>query len=219
MKPKPRTPPVGRWVTAPLVGAGVPSLAASRARSRAHDELPPHDPDGFLPPHVGERMVMRMPCSPYRVSARELARRFATTPRRAELADGLLRMRADARATGLRVGFQWVGGSFVEERAGDPNDLDVATFFVVPRDWDARASARAAEHLFQPTAARARYGCDAYFVRMAGRRKDLRALTLWYALFSHDRATMRWKGYLELDLEDDEDSAAAELVAAARAGT
>jgi hypothetical protein len=82
--------------------------------------------------------------------------------------------------------------------------VDVVTFFVMPPAWRDRAErervVRARPDLFKPTEAKARFGCDAYFVALGMNAAMFRSLTLWYALLSHDRKTLAWKGFVEVDL-------------------
>lgn len=166
--------------------------------------IPGHRKDGTLPPHLGKRMVRRNVCAPYRASIAEVRERFGAGPARSALVAGWLELRRELHAYGLVQGFQWLGGSFVESGEG-PRDVDVVTFFVMPRAWkkDREVRARAIESrpdLFRPTEAKARYGCDAYFTPLVMHPSMFRQMTLWYALLGHDRETLGWKGFVEVDL-------------------
>jgi hypothetical protein len=197
--------------------AMVPKVPAPDA-SEETVPLPPHGPSGFLPPHLGERFVLRGGCSPYRITPSLLVERFATSKKRVALLRGLFRLRADARQAGIETGFQWLGGSFVDDRA-DPNDLDVVTFYQTPAAFRQAGVANVVArypNLFRPTAAKETYGCDAYFISLALRRKSYRLVSLWYALFSHDRHTLTWKGFVELGIAS-ADEAEAEAALRARA--
>ncbi len=166
--------------------------------------LPPFDDEGFLPPHEGERMVRMGSCAPYRISLETLTQRFGTTPRRLELCEGLRKHRAALHELGIVTGFQWVGGSFLTVSEREPSDIDVVTFFAAPPALATRDAlqelSRARPDVFLPTRARETFGVDAYFVRLKMSHQTFRSLTLWYALFSHDRPTGRWKGFVELGL-------------------
>jgi len=178
--------------------------------------LPPHGPQGFLPPHLGERFVLRGGCSPYRITPSLLVARFATSKKRVALLRGLFKLRADARRAGIEAGFQWLGGSFVDDRA-DPNDLDVVTFYQTPTAFRQAGVAKvvaAHPNLFRPTTAKETYGCDAYFISLALSRKSYRLVSLWYALFSHDRHTLTWKGFVELGVDSPDESEAASALEA-----
>jgi hypothetical protein len=53
-------------------------------------------------------------------------------------------------------------------------------------------------------------------VAVSLRRKSYRLVSLWYALFSHDRHTLTWKGFVELGIAS-ADEAEAEAALRARA--
>jgi hypothetical protein len=167
--------------------------------------LPLHRTDGTLPPHVGERMVLRHPCAPYPLSLAAFAEQFVTSKERVRLFLGLLDLRRDLAAIGVAQGFQWIGGSFIERQAKEPRDVDAVTFFVMPSTFadPGRAEALAAEHpgLFSRRDCMAKYSCDSFLVRLAMREEMFRAMTLWYALLSHDRRTLSWKGFVQLPLD------------------
>lgn len=167
--------------------------------------LPLHRADGTLPPHVGERMVLRHPCAPYPLSLAAFAEQFVTSKERVRLFLGLLALRRDLAAIGVSQGFQWVGGSFVERQPREPRDIDVVTFFVMPGALaePGKAEALAQEHpaLFSRRECMTKYTCDSFLVRLAMREEMFRAMTLWYALLSHDRRTLGWKGFVQLSLD------------------
>ena len=82
------------------------------------------------------------------MSLSELVLRFGTSPERRRILDGFLRYRGRLHAAGLRTGFQWLDGSFLENieliESRLPNDLDVVTFFsLAPGDTQLAAQARA----------------------------------------------------------------------------
>ena len=54
--------------------------------------------------------------SPYDVTASEIVARFGTTPGRREILRGWLDHRAAMRVIGIDKGFQWLDGSFVEDK-------------------------------------------------------------------------------------------------------
>jgi hypothetical protein len=74
----------------------------------------------------------------------------------------------------------------------------------MPPAWRDRAERErvvlARPDLFKPTEAKARFGCDAYFVALGMNSGMFRSLCLWYALLGHDRKTLAWKGFVEVDL-------------------
>ena len=52
-----------------------------------------------------------------------------------------------------------------------------------------------------PSYTKLRYKCDAYPVNLGASARSLLANAhYWYGLFSHQRATDRWKGIIEVEL-------------------
>ena len=174
--------------------------------------IPDWDPGGFLPPYL-DSPASSEGRSPYYVGLTDLVLRFGDTTARRELLVGLMGYRAALHAAGLRHGFQWVNGSFVEDTTQhghrEPNDIDVVTFLRIPGDQTQAHLAQNNRPLFDLEANRRRYGVDAYTVVLdAGDPSHLVRMTAyWNNLWSHD-LNRHWKGYLEIDLSDDEDAAA-----------
>jgi hypothetical protein len=141
--------------------------------------------------------------TPFRASLEDVVRVLAATPERCLIVEGLIAFRSRLHALGMTEGFQWIGGGFVEKRASDPKEIDVVTFFRKPSAWTtshAETSAIAENReIFAPGGARARYRCDAYFVDL-GHPTALRWITHWCGVYSHQKETHAWKGFLELPL-------------------
>jgi hypothetical protein len=176
--------------------------------------IPAFTHDGVLPPFVGpdgpgggaEDM------SPYLATATEVAATFGTTEGRREILRGWLRHRADLRAVGFETGFEWLDGSFVEQK--EPKDLDVVSFLYRPpgiSDGTALAKLmRANAGLFVRSRVRTEYHLDFLPVDLDGSPEGLVGLTRYYlGLFSHRRVDYVWKGMLQVRLEDEADDAAA----------
>lgn len=170
-------------------------------------------PEGVLPPTLSPTGELR---APYQTSTIELVRRFRGTAERRAILDGLLRLREQIRTLGLDEGFQWVDGSFcenVEATAGrPPKDVDVVTF---ARLGDAQAQQRLlgkAPQFFDRAKVQATYQVDHYWVDLAGDADaDLvRRVSYWYSMWSHRRDGL-WKGFLQLELTEDDTAAIAEL--------
>ncbi len=182
--------------------------------------IPDWDPHGVLPPFLGSP-ISGQGRSPYLVGLTDLVLRFSDTKDRRKLLTGLLDYRASLHAAGVRVGLQWVNGSFVEDTVrhsgSEPKDIDLVTFLQLP---DERTQVRWTQDnpsLFDPRANKRQYSVDAYVVVLdPGNLLSLvRETTYWNGLWSHDR-NQQWKGYVEIDLSNDEDEAArAALVEAA----
>ena len=174
--------------------------------------IPDWDPSGFLPPFL-DSPTSEGGRSPYYVGLTDFAQRFGDTSARRTLLTGLLDYRAALHAAGVRNGFQWVNGSFVEDTTQhaqrEPGDIDLVTFLQLPGERTQAQLAQANPSLFDPGTNRLQYGVDTYAVILdAGDLPYLvRRSAYWNGLWSHDR-NRQWKGYLEIDLSDIEDAAA-----------
>lgn len=177
--------------------------------------IPRWNDQGVLPP-VNPVDPASIDRSPYWVSLPALIRRFATSPQRRAILAGFLRYRADLHALGLTQGFQWLDGSFLEdvERLENqpPNDLDVVTFFDLPREVSPESLYDRNKEIFHHDSSKRMYHVDGYFVQLLvddfGDVDDIiDQTTYWYSMWSHRRNQM-WKGFLKIDLApvEDEDS-------------
>jgi hypothetical protein len=121
----------------------------------------------------------------------------------------------DLHNLGFSQGFQWIDGSFVEDvessQARDPSDIDVVTFVNTPGSMtpsDVANLLHTHPNLLDPIQAKARYGCDAYLVRLDGLPGRLVRRTAYYfGLFSHRRSDNVWKGMLSMSLQSDDAAA------------
>ncbi len=173
--------------------------------------IPKALPDGRLPPFLKDDPTQRNRVSPYRATPAELIKRYATSPHRIRILQGLLDYRAELRRVGLSDGYQWIDGSFVEERPSrEPDDLDLVTVASLPP-----SVAQQDERLFDARETRKQFLCDSYFVDLrASSRTDAIADAIYYfGLFSHRRRTQQWKGLVQIDLiTPDADASAREHI-------
>jgi len=176
--------------------------------------IPAFTIDGVLPPFVGPDGPggAAVDLSPYIVTALEVVQRFGVTPERRTILSGWLRHRAAMRAIGFDRGFQWLDGSFVEDK--QPRDLDVVTFLYRPtgvRDRDTLAAMMHANlDLFLRPRVREVYSLDSFSIDLDGSSEGLVGTSRYYlSLFSHRRGDTLWKGMLQVRLEDVRDDAAA----------
>ncbi len=175
--------------------------------------IPALTTSGVPPPFVGDTPTDPAQTAPFAVSFGELANRFGSTPHRWRLLQGLAAYRAALRQVGVTAGFQWVDGSFVEDaealRNRPPADIDVVTFAAPPPGMAARAFRDSYPALLDPRQAKARFGCDAYWVDLGlgAHRPDLLGVPAryWYGLLSHQRASALWKGMLQIELDSDDE--------------
>ena len=175
------------------------------------------DDSGVIPPVDPENPVS-LARSPYRVSLIDVIKRFGDTDRRRNLLSGLLNFRAELHKAGLSQGFQWIDGSFVEDvetiRGRPPNDIDITTFFYIPKGQTQDSLMTQLPALFDRGSIKERYGLDAFLLPLNQIRTEIlvRRLTYYYGLWSHTRGDMQWKGYPQVDLGDSQDTdARAEL--------
>lgn len=129
--------------------------------------LPRWNSAGVLPPVRPEMPGSSPERSPYRVALASFINRFATTPERMKILDGLLRFRGELHALGIVSGFQWLDGSFLEQieivENRHPRDMDVVTFFDMPSGEDQRSLLQKAGQHFDQKYLKENYAVDGYF--------------------------------------------------------
>jgi hypothetical protein len=161
--------------------------------------------------------------SPYSVSLTEFVCQFGFSESRRIILDGFLRYRTALHTAGIVNGFQWVDGSFAEHiellDARSPNDIDVVTFFELPKGKSQLDLAKSAPEVFPITideqqSIKDMFYVDAYLEHLGKAPARLvKQSAYWYSMWSH-RRNQDWKGYLQLDLAPTEDKDA--LVALAK---
>lgn len=192
--------------------------------------IPSWDNQGVIPPCPADALLATShPRSPYTVSLVEVVRRFSISPKRIEILCGFLEYRQRLHAAGLTEGFQWLDGSFLENkekmRGEDPDDIDVATFYHQP-PGTTQATIAASDPLVFGSDGEARkrhFHTHAflYSLEISPMRSIERLLNLshyWYGVFSHSRRNFIWKGFLQVDLSSVDDAAATTLLTALSGG-
>lgn len=179
--------------------------------------MPAWNANGVIPP-VSSAAPASAERSPYAVSLSEFVLRFASSAKRQQILAGYLRYRGRLHTAGLTAGFQWLDGSFLENiettETRDPNDLDVVTFFSVPVGVTQQQLQTQAPDLFPITAGeraliKSSFSVDPYLVSLGSRAPLLvKQCTYWYSMWSH-RRDATWKGYLQIDLDPQDDALAA----------
>jgi hypothetical protein len=165
--------------------------------------IPDFEVSGLLPPLLIEGEYAAG-FSPYKCTVVQVCERFATSPDRRRILQGLLKFRAAYRAVGIE-GFQWLAGSFLEDiealEGRPPRDIDVATFIRTPDNRPALDIIKGASpELFSPKWVKETYLVDHTYVPLKSPPSDLVAgIRYWYALFTHRRGRV-WKGILQVDL-------------------
>jgi len=173
--------------------------------------IPAYDAGGVLPPFLGALPGHSATQTPYRASIEELVHRFGVSDVRNRYLRGLLELRAELRALGVTSGFQWIDGSFVEDKEARglvPGDIDIVTVFDRPvgvgdnAAWLAHARPRAV--LFDPAYCKATFNCEAFYIDLGNNAQAIaQQSAFWFGLFSHQRSTFRWKGIVEVNLGPD----------------
>lgn len=188
------------------------------AASQAADAIPAWDELGLLPPLRPGAAGLDRDRSPYPVRLVDVVRRFGSTPDRRIILRGLLRFRAGLRDLGISAGFQWLDGSFFEDveatRGRPPNDIDVVTFGELGDEALQQARYAESPELFDHLAARLNFFVDNYFVELGVpmARDGVRDIGYWYSMWAHRREDQRWKGFIEVDLDDTGDMVALTLL-------
>ena len=95
-----------------------------------------------------------------------------------------------------------------------PKDIDVVTFFYIPDGQTQKSLDREFPVLFDSFATEEQYGVHVYYVPLnqIDRETLIDHSTYWYSVWSHTRGDMQWKGYVQVDLDNSQDTdARAEL--------
>lgn len=148
--------------------------------------------------------------SPYSVELTALVDRFATSPERISILDGLLRFRAGLHHAGIVSGFQWLDGSFLEQvevlEGRPPRDMDVVTFLDLT-GVDQHALVKQHGALFDLKQAKEVYSMDTYFVQIGGKldAESIKRVAYWYSMWSHRRDGL-WKGFIHVELDPSQDA-------------
>jgi hypothetical protein len=151
----------------------------------------------------------------------EFVARLGTTPGRKQLCRNLISYRKLLAGDGYTEGFQFIDGSFVEDvertRGKEPSDLDVFSFLSAPLKYQQDFSAWNAAGLpFWRTEIadrdrnKARFGLDTYALLLQETNLPtlIQQIIYWYGLFSHQRETFAWKGFVAIPLDPSGDDAA-----------
>jgi len=176
--------------------------------------IPDFDVHGVLPPILPDKGGSSPERSPYPSTMLAVCQRFGDSAERRRILRGVLALRAALRAVGLAVGHQWIDGSFTEDverlRGRAPHDADVVTFAVVGDEAAQREVLAADPGLFDSAACKRRYKVDHYLLP-ADRTLDepyARRVGFGYSMWSHQRETWRWKGFVSVALDSDAEAQA-----------
>ena len=164
--------------------------------------IPDFDHNYVLPPHLGDA-TDSVAISPYRGTILEFAEKLVGSTERRKIATGLLQFRKRLVEAGAK-GYQWVGGSFVEDiektQFRPPNDMDVVTFLDDLTPQSIQKIIRLFPELLNATVIYENYHVHNFIVRLDWDGQTIVEETHYRSqLFSHTRNRL-WKGMLRLEL-------------------
>lgn len=187
------------------------------------NRIPEFTIGGLLPP-VGPDVVGPVR-SPYLVSMQEVVRRLGNSPRRRHLLRNLLAYRALLRAGGFETGLQFLDGSFVENveshSGREPGDIDVYSLLDIPprylQDpalWQTQGYAFWRDEVQNRRLNKQRFALDTYatLIQELSFFQLIENVIYWYSLFSHQKVTFAWKGFVAVSLDETDDHAALSMV-------
>ena len=118
---------------------------------------------------------------------------------------GFVQFRLDSYAHGINNTFQWIDGSFVEDKLlrekSEPNDIDVVTVINIP-STEQTALIRAFPEFANSIKSKHKYHVDHYIADISNPVSAVRNTQYRIQLFSHNRRGV-WKGMLEVPLYSD----------------
>lgn len=175
--------------------------------------IPDFDHNLVIPPHRGNPARPEQ-LSPYDCNTLEMCQKFATTKQRVELLKSFLAFRKRIYDNGVRMGYQWIDGSFLENvelrDRRPPNDIDVVTVFWGYSDDFLIQLKKSFPEFCLSKLAKERFKVDHFpFDAGASPELTLEQTRYWILLFSHNRLGV-WKGMLKIKLDTATDDAEAE---------
>ena len=175
---------------------------------------------GFLPP-VNIESPVDDKRSPYKVELSKFVALFSIacseyqSKHRIRLLRGFLEYRAELHKIGIVDGFHWVNGSFVTYKEKivkqPPSDIDVFTLFRLPEGESQQSLEKRNSELFDHDKSLALYGIDSYHLCIdvnTSLYNIIDQTNYWYGMWSHQKNTHVWKGFIQIDLSPQEDKEA-----------
>jgi hypothetical protein len=179
--------------------------------------IPAFTGSGVIPPYVGADGPGCSPAqmSPYPVTTLDVVRSLGGTKSRLDIIGDWLEHREKLRRLGLIKAFQWIDGSFTENK--DPKDIDIVTFFYPPAGVstvdEKNEFLRKNPSVLSRGGVKSAYKIDSFLVDLGSASESIVGLTrYWFGLFSHRRDDELWKGMLEVKLQDASESDARALL-------
>ena len=188
--------------------------------------IPAFNAQGMLPPTIGSDPTTA-DRSPYFVTMPDFVRSFATSPERKTLIRNLISYRALISTDGYVSGIQFLDGSFVENieatRGRPPKDIDIFTMLNAPQKyldnialWHSHGFRFWSDEIAHQKRNQDRFSLDTYalLIEEAPLGQMLQQVMYWYSLFSHQRDTFAWKGFVAVPFDQAQDSDALALIEA-----
>ncbi len=197
---------------------GVPHIRARQFPASAGDftqppmPIPVFDHNRVLPPHLGNPTFPGQ-LSPYPCTSLELCQALGTSPDRRVILGRFLDFRERLWNEGLKNGFQWLDGSFLEDvetlEGRPPRDLDAVTiYWGYDLAFQVDLTSRFPEFA-NPALSKANFSVDHYpFDATANPVLTVESARYWSLLFSHSRTGV-WKGMLRVELNTPNEDAGA----------
>lgn len=187
--------------------------------------IPSFAANGLLPPIAGPTAVDRNR-SPYFATPIELVQSFGTTPRRQHLLRNLLSYRSLMYNNGYLSGIQFLDGSFVENvechSNREPGDIDVYSLLDAPEEilqnptlWQSDQGYKFwADEIQNHPLNKKRFELDTYalLIQELPFPYLIQDVLYWYSLFSHQKLTFAWKGFVAVPLDKNQDDDAIALL-------
>ncbi len=177
--------------------------------------IPKFTLSGVLPPYLGNPVTGDQ--SPYETKSFEVVQTFGSSKVRCEILEGWLDHRAELQKLGFVSGFQWLDGSFVEDKT--PRDIDIVVFH---ENKSAQRPTVINNNLnvFDPISSKTTFKVDPYFVDYSIPGEPLiEQSSYWLNLFSHRRNDDLWKGMLKVQTNTPNDDLAARKMLASLGAT
>lgn len=179
--------------------------------------VPSFNIHGVLPPYIGPNGPGGAPSdmSPYEATVLEVVAHFSSTAERRAILRDWLQHRSEMGARGVVHGFQWIDGSFVEDKV--PADIDVITYFRRPQGHESDVAIGTLflneADVFRRAPIKARLKVDAMFVDLDSPPESVVLQTRYYgSLFSHRRGDDLWKGMVSVPIDHANDGVAIALL-------
>jgi len=179
--------------------------------------IPPWNSTAVLPPIGPGQSGNTLHRSPYAVEMEAVVRRFGTTPDRRRILRGLIEYRRELSRLSIEEGFQWIDGSFVEDKEAkfgtSPNDVDVVTFYHLSDGITQEMIRLKNPAIFENNHTKSRFFVDGYTQQIGEKfsQDDIRKVTYWYSMWSHTRDG-NWKGFVQVKLSAEDDNLASVLL-------